>query len=80
MPLLYYKNMRKLEVLEDLVGFGDGMSLHELGAKVFGAREMVDVDFEEVLERFVGEGFFGVEFLVSFGVGRIEVEVVKEQI
>ena len=35
--------------IEDFVGFGDGVGLHELGAEVGGAREVVDVDFEEML-------------------------------
>ncbi len=30
------------------------MSFHEFGAKFFSAREVVDVDFEEMLEGFVG--------------------------
>ena len=29
------------------------MGFHEFGAEVFGAGEIVDVDFEEMLERFV---------------------------
>ena len=68
----------KLEVLEDLASFGKGVGFHEFGTKVFGTGEVIDVDFVEVFKRFVGEGLFGVELLLFFGVGRVEVEMVKE--
>ena len=29
--------------------FEDGVSFHELGAEFFGAREVIDVDFEKML-------------------------------
>ena len=35
------------------MGFGDGVCFHEFGAEVFGTREVVDVDFEKMLQGFV---------------------------
>lgn len=46
---------------------------HEFGADRAGAGEVVDVDFEEMLEGFVGE-------IASFGGLLIEVEVKLEQV
>ena len=39
--------------IEDFAGFGDGMGFHELSAEIGGAWEVVDVDFEEMLQRLV---------------------------
>lgn len=36
------------------MGFCDGVGFHELGAEFFGAREVINVDFEEVFEGLVG--------------------------
>ena len=30
------------------------MGFHQFGAEFFGTREVVDVDFEEMLQRFIG--------------------------
>ena len=35
--------------------FGDGVGFHEFGSEFFGAGEVVDINFEEMLEGFVGD-------------------------
>lgn len=44
---------RALEVFNDFASFGDRVGFHEFGTDFFSPWEIIDVDFEKMLERFI---------------------------
>jgi hypothetical protein len=38
-----------LKIFDDFTSFGDGVGFHKFSTDFFGAREVVDIDFEEML-------------------------------